>query len=135
MKIIRKHGASGLSRARLGLVSNFIKGCITFDVDARSSVDQAISDWNLVLTKNKKTKKNNKQKTIKEYKPCKPDQVRNPLTHRCNKLRANGAAKVKASDCHAGFEPHPKTGRCIKVCLPNKIRNIVTMRCNNIKIK
>jgi exonuclease VII small subunit len=60
----------------------------------------------------------------KKLKPCSENQVRNPITCRCNKIKVNNT-RSKRKIC----EPEK-----MKSCLENKVRNPITCRCRKIKV-
>ena len=82
---------------------------------------------------------------IKDKKPCRPGQVRNPETGRCKKVvesTKNAKAIKDKKPCKPGQVRNPETGRCKKVveptkkpCKPDQVRNPETGRCklkNNV---
>jgi len=58
----------------------------------------------------------------KKYKKCKDNQIRNPITMKCNNIKENSLYEII-------------NGKKYKKCKDNQIRNPITMRCNNIKPK
>ena len=96
-----------------------------------------------------------KQKKEKEKEPkhkeCPPGKVLNPVTNRCNKIKAPkqetrlliGKLINKQKECPPGKVLNPVTKRCNKIttakrvlkkeCPPGKVLNPATNRCNNIK--
>ena len=72
---------------------------------------------------------------IKDKKPCKPGQVRNPETGRCKKVveptknavqeRSKAKTIKDKKPCKPGQVRNPETGRCKKVAEPTKLKNNV----------
>ena len=95
---------------------------------------------------------------VRELKPCKEGWVRNPLTNRCQKIRAEGEKaprvrkKKELKACPEGSERNPATNRCRKIkvegekapraprkarekkpCKETQFRNVETGRCKKIR--
>ena len=78
----------------------------------------------------------------KTKKVCPPGSILNPVTKRCNKIKANADPTKKI--CPPGSILNPVTKRCNKIkanadptkkiCPPGSILNPVTKRCNKIKV-
>ena len=65
---------------------------------------------------------------IKDKKPCKPGQARNPETGRCKKVvepTKNAKAIKDKKPCKPGQVRNPETGRCKKVVEPKLKNNVI----------
>ena len=69
--------------------------------------------------------------TGRRRKSCRPDQVRNPQTNKCKKIRS----KSKRKSLPAGYEINPATGRRRKSCRPDQFRDPQTNKCKKIRAK
>ena len=64
---------------------------------------------------------------------CNQNQVRNPITRRCNKVRSKSVRKKRSPVVPAGYEII--NGRIRKSCTQNQVRSPVTGRCNKVRSK
>jgi hypothetical protein len=71
----------------------------------------------------------------RKRKSCSQNQVRDPQTGRCKKVRSKSKRKTKRKSLATGYEINPANGRKRKSCSQNQVRDPQTGRCKKVRSK